>query len=472
MKRILLVMLAVLGLLQLACYKDKGNYDYKTIAVPEIAGMDTLYKAFLGDTIVISPKVTTADSSATFTYTWRISFPKRFTDTTITGYPFKLIFALEPQTYDVRLTVTDNTNGMKYFRYFRIKGQTQFSEGTLVLSREGNTSQLSFVKPDSTVLPRIYQALHGKDLPGQPLQVIDPYHRSISPTPLMGYWITGSGVADGGVRLNNSTLLQYSTLRKNFFDMPAAANPGYLESSTLGTLVGVINGKLYMGATQTYYGSDVYGMFGVATPGDYELYPTIAYNTVENYLLGYDINHKRFVAFTNYGSPAYAGINYQVESTIFDPQNVGLDLIYFQQVNNSDCFALGKAADGTLYELSFGADLDGIVKLKPLYKRAFVQPSLIKPATKWAGNSEGVFYFTSDDKIYRYIPGSQEIEPLVPNFGGKTVTMIKLADDNTLIAGVDGAVYYLDVSLGKSGDIFRKYTGIPGAPVDVLKARN
>ncbi len=36
--------------------------------------------------------------------------------------------------------------------------------------------------------------------------------------------------------------------------MPAAANPGYLESSVCATLQGVINGKLYVGASQTYYG--------------------------------------------------------------------------------------------------------------------------------------------------------------------------------------------------------------------------
>ncbi len=46
MKRILLVMLTALGLLQLACYKDKGNYDYKEIAVPQISGVDTVYNVF------------------------------------------------------------------------------------------------------------------------------------------------------------------------------------------------------------------------------------------------------------------------------------------------------------------------------------------------------------------------------------------------------------------------------------------
>jgi hypothetical protein len=473
MKRLILVMLTALGLLQLACYKDKGNYDYKTIAVPQITGIDSVYKVFLGDTIVISPKVTSDDRNATFSYTWRVTLPKVFDDTTITAYPLRLIFSLEPDEYEVRLTVTDNSNGMKYFRQFRISGRTQFSTGSLVLSRENNTSQLSFVKPDSTVLPRIYKALHGKDLPGQPLQVIDMIHQYITPKPALGYWITGSDADDGGVRLNNSTLLQYSTLRKNFFDIPAVAKPAYMECSPNGVLQGVINGKLYVGASQTFYGSDVYGMFGVAVPGDYNLYSRVAFNSVMPYFLGYDIDQKRFVAFTNFGIPAYAGINYQVDNTTFDPKNVGLDLTHFQQIADANCFAFGKAADGTLYEMKFGAEFVGVVKLVPLYKRAFPQPALIKPDTKWVGTRGEVFYFTSGDKIYRYNPTNQDIRPLITDFGGNAVTMVKLADnENTLIAGTEGAVYYLDINTGKFGDIFRKYTGIPGAPVDVIKTRN
>jgi PKD domain-containing protein len=473
MKQLILVMLTAFGLLQLACYKDKGNYDYKEIAIPEVTGLDSLYKVFLGDTLIIQPTVKSADASATFSYNWEVRIPKKYTDTTLTGYPFKFIFSLEPDDYLVRLTITDNANGMKYFRTFTIRGQTQFSVGSLVLSQEGNTSQLSFVKPDSTVLPRIYKALHGADLPGKPLQVIDMIHKFINPTPALGYWVTGSGVTDGGVRLNTSTLLQYSTLRKNFFDMPANAEPGYLENSPNGVLQGVINGKLYVGASQTYYGSDVYGMFGVGVAGDYELYQRAAFNSVMPYFLGYDKNRKQIVYFTNFGIPAYAGATYQVtDVTAFDPTNVGLDLIHFQQINDNNLFAFGKAADGTLYEIKSGVAFIGVVKLSPLYKRAFPQPSLITPTTKWAGSQAEVFYFTSGDKIYRYNPTNQDLRALTTDFGGKAVTMVKLTDsDNTLIAGVDGAVYYLDVSTGKFGDIIRKYTGIPGSPVDVIKTR-
>ncbi|WP_205513853.1 PKD-like family lipoprotein [Longitalea arenae] len=469
MKRSILAMLTAFALLQLACYKDKGNYDYHPLAKPEISNLDTFYNVFLGDTLVIQPTIKSTDPSAKFGYHWRIDIPAEARSIDLTGSPLNFIFSLQPGVYGVRLTVTDSSNGMKYFQQFKIAGRTQFSVGTLVLSQEGNTSQLSFVKPDSTVLSRIYQALHGSDLPGEPLQVIDLIKQFISPVPQLGYWVTFNGSNDGGVHLNTSTLLEMKTLRKNFFDVPAIAKPGYLETSQDGVLRGVINGKLYIGSWQTYYGSDIYGYFGVPAAGDYELYKRMAFNGVMPYFLGYDKNRKQFVAFTNFGSPAYIGTGYQVTNvTAFDPRNVQLDLLHFQQLNDNNCFAFGRSGDGALYEIQFSAAFKGFIELSPGYKRAFAQPALITPNTKWTGTKKEIFYFTSGDKIYRYNPLNQEFRPLTTDFGGKEVSMIKLADDeNTLIAGVEGTIYFLDISTGKTGEILKRYTGIPGTPVDV-----
>lgn len=469
MKRLFMVMLSVFALLQLACYKDKGNYDYNPLVAPQVTNLDTFYSVALGDTLVIKPTVTSVNPNAKFGYTWRISLPKQFRDTTLTGYPFKFIFSLDPDTYTVRLTITDSSNGMNYFQEFKMRGLTQFSTGTLVLSQDGGKGQLSFVRADSTVLPRIYQALHGIDLPGKPLQVIDLIKQNYNPAPALGYWITCGETDEGGVQVNTNTLLQMKTLRQNFFTIPPAAKPGYLETSPDGVLRGVINGKLYIGAWQTFYGSDIYGYFGEPANGNYELYERVSFNGVMPYFLGYEKNRKQFVAFTNMGAVAYVGAGYGVTNVAaFDPTNVQLDMLHFQQLNDNNCYAFGKAADGTLYELKFGVKFMGFVQVDPLYKRVFPQPALITANTKWVGTKTEEFYFTSGDKIYRYNPTNQDVKPLITDFGGKAVTMIKLADnENTLIAGAEGTVYFLDVSVGKNGEVFRKYTGIPGSPVDV-----
>jgi hypothetical protein len=469
MKRLLLVMLTAVALLQLACYKDKGNYDYHDVGAPTVTNLDTLYYAYVGDTIVIKPTVTSTDPNARFGLEWRIGIQAELRDTILTGNPLKFYFSLPINIYPVRLTITDSSNGMKYFQNFRIQGVTQFSKGALVLSSEGNTSQLSFVKPDSTVLPRIYKTLNGADLAGGPLQVIDLIMQQVTPKPALGYWVTYTGAIDGGMRVNTNTLLKWQTMQSNFFDAPAAVNPGFLETSAEGVLRGVINKKLYIGAWQTYYGSDIYGYFGTPTNGDYELYDRTAWNGVVPYVLGYDTKGKRFVAFTNFGTLSYLGNGYTVTNTTsFDPKNISLDLIHFQQINDGPCYAFGKAADGILYEVRFLSAYKGFIEINPDYKRPFAQPGLITPTTKWVGSKKEVFYFTSGDKIYRYNPTNQNFAPLNTNFGGKAITMIKLSsDENTLMAGIDGTVYFLDISTGKNGEILKTYTGIPGSPIDI-----
>ena len=469
MKRIILVMLTAFGLLQLACYKDKGNYNYKVLEEPQVTNLDTLYRVLIGDTLRVKPTITSANPNAQLSFQWSISFPKEFRDTTILGSELKFAFRLTPDRYVARLTITDNSTGMNYFHKINIDGVTEYSAGTLVLSLEGNTSQLSFVRPDSTVVPRVYRTMHGVDLPGGPQQIINLIHKFITPTPPLGFWITGSETNDAGVQISSNTLLKIKSLRGNFFDLPDSAKPGYLESSPNGVLQGVINGKLFLGSSYTYYGSDVYGMFSLPTPGDYTLYKRAAFNSVMPYFIGYDINRKQVVAFTNFGAPAYAGTGYQVtDITPFDPKNLQLDLQHFQQINDNNCFAFGKAADGTVYEVKFGVAFMGFIQLSPVYKRAFPQQALITPTTKWDGSPGEIFYFTSGDKVYRYNPANQEVKPLITDFGGKAVTMVKIIDNgNTLVAGVDGTVYFLNVSTGKFGDVLKKYTGIPGSPIDV-----
>ncbi|AEW00376.1 hypothetical protein A4D02_23910 [Niastella koreensis] len=469
MKRLLLVMLTVLALFQLACYKDKGNYDYSPVVAPTITNLDTLYNIAIGDTLVVKPTVTSTDPKARYSYTWRLGNPKKLWDTTLTGSTFKYVFNLDPDIYPVRLTITDSSNGMKYFRDFNVRGTTEFTAGTVVLSLVNNVTQLCFVKPDKTIMPDIYKALHGVDLPGKPTQVINLVKQQVSPVPTLGYWIICKGTDDGGVHLSTNTLLQYQTLRSDFFDQPAAARVGHVDGTENGVLRGVINGKLYEGAWQTYYYGDTYGFFGAPANGDYTLYDRVVGNVP--LMLGYDTQHKQFAAFTNFGGPAYLGSNYQVTSTTaFDPKNISLDLQFLNLSSTVNCYAINKAADGTLYELGMQMMYMGFVQMTPLYYRPFPQPSLITANTKWAGTTTNgdIIYFTSGDKIYSYTPSNQQYFPLNLSLGGKTITMLKLINnDNTLVVGVDGSVYWYDITNGILGNLIKKIDGIPGSPIDV-----
>lgn len=468
MKKISIYLVMGLFLAVTSCYKDLGDYVYQSPDEPQVSNLDSVYNVFVGDSLIIHPTITTRNPKANIGLSWTITVADEARSVTYQGKELKIVYGLNATRYSTRLTLTDSTNGMKYFHDFFIQGQTDFSVGTTVLSLANGITELSFIKPDGTVRTGLYRAAYGEDLPAEPQQVISIRHQYISPFEITSYWVL---CADGNtsVQLDANTFKRIKYLKANFFTSPVTIQPGYLEGTDVGVMRGVINGKLYVGTSQTWNLNPLYGMFGLSAEGDYVAFRKCLRNAIYPFFLGYDVNRKQFIAFTDYGTAAYIGTNYAVSNTLaFDPKNVGLDLWDFEQVNGTKSYAFGKGSDGVIYELSFGTDFTGTPLLSPLTMRPFVQQRLISTASLWQSTAAEIFYFTSGSKIYRYNPLNQDIKELITDFGGKKVSMIKLIDnDNKLIAGVEGSLYYLDVSTGKFGDILKKIDGISGAPVDV-----
>jgi hypothetical protein len=471
MQKLILYILGGLGLswCLTACYKDKGNYNYKIPPVPVVKGLDSIYPILINDTLAIQPMITIAESSPRLGYQWRIDVPVG--DSSIYSYGPKLVlhFTLPPQQYSARLTIIDSTNNMKYFFPFLINGLTGYSIGTVILSQESGVSELSFVAADGTLTPRVYHAINGRDLPGGATQMIALADKYVLPGTISSYWVMCSGPDDPGIQLDAATFLPIKSLKENFFTSPAVLAPGVFQGSDLGVLLGVANGKLYTGSNQTWNLSPTYGMFGLPATGDYSLHRQAAFNATFPYMLGYDSIKQCVVAFTNFGSAAYIGTSYQVtDTTAFNPKNVGLKLLDFEQINDQNAYAFGRTANDSIYEVKFGAAFMGIIQLSPAYKRPFPHPELITPQTIWGSAPTEVFYFSSGSVIYRYNPLNQSLQALTTDFGGKEITMLRMTDKgNTIMAGVDGSVLFLDVSTGKNGNITRRIDGIPGSPLDV-----
>lgn len=466
MKKLLIIIFSIsLAVAFNACYKDKGNYTYTVPEEPMVTKLDTVYKAVVGDSLIITPTVS-MKSNANLSFDWRVGGPT-MSDMHFSGPSLRMLFGLGTGRFYGRLTVINNDNGMHYFHDFKIDGITDFSTGTAVLSVENNVTQFSFIKPDGTVQPRMYEILHGHDLPAKPLCMIPTIHQQIVPVTISSYWVL---TENGGVQINADSLKETKDLAGNFFNAPDTTKVTQMSGTQLGVITGVINNKLYAGFWQTWNLAPIYGMFGTYTDGDYTLSNGLIYATTDggDFYIGYDAVKKNIIRFNVYGTPMYFGTQYEVKGTgAFDPTNVGLDLITMMQVNKGNCFLFGKSSDGTIYELKFSVSFTGPFQVTVAYKRAFVQQSLITANTKWQATDDEMFYFTSGSKVYRYNPTNQEIKQLATDFGGKDVTMIKLIDQNTLVAGVDGSLYYLNISTGANGSLLKKIDGIPGSPVDM-----
>ncbi|RPD47299.1 PKD-like family lipoprotein [Paracnuella aquatica] len=462
--------LLVSGLL-VSCYKDKGNYEYNMPEAPKVTTLDTVYSVFVGDSLIVDPGVTTSKGSAHLRYDWKIAIPEKLSHDSYSGPQLRTIFGLGPKRYFARLSITDTITGMKYFHDFAIDGKTAFSKGMVVLSEEGETGQLTFIRPDGTVQARLYEAMHGESLPKGPLQLV-PVAQAYNPSVINSYWVFSSTGDNPGVQLDANTMQRKQYIKENFFEPPASVKIGGMQSNFFGVITGVANGKLYAGTTSTWDQNPLYGKFGLSTPGDYELSDKFIFNfsmaTFSGYYIGFDKIKKGFLRFNLFGSPMYFGVDYDVMGNAFDPKNTGMELLHLVQINGNDVYAFMKAPDGAVYEHKFTVNFNGPFQFTPIHRRLFAQQNLMQEGTKLVATNTGVFYLANGNTIHRYNPLNGELVALGADLGGKAVSMIKLMDnDNTLAVGVEGAVYLLNVGTGQNGSVTRKIEGIPGRPVDL-----
>lgn len=467
-------LLAVFILILSACHKDLGNYDIDMPVEPEVTTLDSVYTAVVGDSLIIDPGIKTS-RGADLELSWRISGMIGDAITYI-GPKLKVIFGLAAQRYDGRLTVYNKTNGMRYFYKFSVKGATDFEKGTTVLSVENGTTQFSFIKPDGTIQARLYEAMQGKDLPSDPTNLFF-LRNEVTGGIMLGYWII---TKHDGVRLEPNTMMEHdrypNQLKDNFFTTPDNLEVGSLVAHKQGVMMGVVNGKFYGGTTSTWDQAGTYGMFGLAAEGDYELAPSFVMATTDpgTYFICFDKNRKQFVRINYYGTPVYFGTQYSVEgSNIFDPINVGMDLVKLIQLNNTDCYAYVKNQEGKLYELKFNVKFTGPFTFTAQQKREFIRPDLVTANTKWQGAKNGVIYIASGTKVVRYNPVNQEVKDLATNFDGKEITMLKLSEDEeTLMVGTEGTIWFTNIKTGEGGSLIKKIEGIPGSPVDMASRTN
>jgi hypothetical protein len=451
-----------------SCKKDLGNYNYSPPTEPIVVNLqDATINALVGDTLIIQPYISfkDADPAKDLDFDWRIEIAEEARNVSYTGYPLKVVYNLAPGVRTAKLTVTDKRNGMKYFYPFKISGNTQFSKGLAVLSVQDGVTKLSFVKADTIgVLPDLYFALHHENLPNNPLQLFAK-PKPFQPGSVLDYWVICADNTKSGVIIDGSTMLKKKTFPEQFFSPPATLNPQYFEASK-GYATGVINDHLYISVITTAPFAEDWGKFSSPVAGNYEL--SKYFSNTDKFFFGYDKKRSAFVSFSAEGS--YLDTLYNVKGNAFNPQRLGMkDLLFMKPVSGRN-YAFLKGTDDQVYELSFNVDMDDYSNTRIITadsKRVFKGSSLINADTKWQRTYLDVFYFTSNDKIYRYNPINQDIRALNADFGGKKVTLLKLDDDdNKLIVGVDGALMFVDISVGVNGTIKRTVTGIPGTPVD------
>jgi hypothetical protein len=450
-----------------SCIEDTGNYDYIAPEEP-IVEIEPVYEVFVGDSLFVTPSVDFSNKEL-LSLEWAVSDPDLMTEHRYEGDELRIFFALQAKRYSARLTITDNSNGMKYFFPFLIQGKTAFNEGLVLLTSNNGHGELSFIKPDGDVQENLYRNMHDEDLPANPLQIVPLQQQNYMGKPYLGYWIICDDRENPGVQVDANTLMRIKYFRENFFAPPRGdISAGPFIARDDATMAGVINGKFYTGSFETYYLSPVYGSFGSPIPGNYDLAPVLAVAPDRTFVWGFNPNKKSLVCFIPPGKLFFDAMSMPGPPAAFDPANLGLDLITLQS-SNSGFFLIGKDNAGTVQELKFSTGGQNVISQ---YKRAFSRPELIQPDTKWILlPGLEVFFFTSGDKIYRYNPLNESFEALSASFSNR-ISLLKLVGSDEIIVGESGRLHRLDISVGHTGEIIGTIDGFSGEPVDVYIREN
>ncbi|MDR3061575.1 MAG: hypothetical protein LBU57_05615 [Dysgonamonadaceae bacterium] len=444
-----------------SCIEDNGNYDYTEPETP-VVKIDSVYSVFVGDQLVIEPEVKFYNKDL-LSFEWTIIDPDQMTDHRYEGAKLDIFFALGAKLYSARLAVTDKSNGMKYFFPFSIYGNTAFNEGTVLLTSNNGHGQLSFIKPDGVVQENIYGNMYHEDLP-KLLQIVPLQHQNMTGKPYLGYWIISSDKENPGVQIDASNMTRIKFFRENFFSIPKgeiAAGPFIPRDDA--TMCGVVNGKFYTGAFETYYLSPAYGYFGTPIQGDYEVAPVLAASPDKTFVWGYNPVKKSLICFIPPGRLFFDATAMPGPPPVFDPANRGLELITLLP-SNSAFYLFGKDNAGKIQELKFSTGGQMVITQ---YKREFSRPDLIRDDTKWILlPGLEVFYFTSGNKVYKYNPLNESIEPISAQFASN-VSMLKTVSSEMIAVGENGRLHWLDISVGHNGEIVQTIDGFEGEPVDI-----
>ncbi|MCD0490485.1 hypothetical protein LPB86_19760 [Pedobacter sp. MC2016-14] len=462
-----------------SCKKDLGNYTYSPPSVPMLQDFtDNTFNAVIGDSLILRPNVSLegADPLKDLSFEWAIQVAEEARTQRYSGYPLKVVYNLPPGLRNGTLTVNDKRNGMRYLFNFKLLGTTPFSIGRTVLSVDNGITKLSFIKPDGrTVQSDLYSILNHETLPANPIQLFAkprPYQAGT----VEDYWVICQDNATGGVIIDGGTMLKKKNFSAQFLVTPSTLVPNSFEAPA-GMPIGVINNKLYTSVFETAPFAPDFGKFTAPKPGDYQLSKYFGY--LFTCYFGFDTKAGAFVSFN--GGAAYNGTDYVVtrEATDppspFNPKAVGMTDLLFMKPVLGTTYAFFRNSAGTVTELSFIINMGNYDNraIKPISTRIFKGSANVMADTKWQRSLTDVYYFTSNDKIYRYNPINEELTQLSANFAGKKVTMIKLSDDgNTLTAGVDGNIMVLNTAAGANGNIIQTVTGIPGAPIDIVNKVN
>lgn len=433
MKPLLLIAGVLLMIITGGCYKDKGNYSYVSIDTVRI-DYDVKGKAYTilqFDTLRVKPVITLSAGSteALLKYEWSArvvdassatqSFP-----VTILSRQRNLdtVMSLVPTNYVVTLKVTDTVAGISSFLFYDLAVTSSFSEGWLLMEQVSGAGDVAVITSAGKLLDKAYSGVNGTSLPADVTRV--EVVSQLSPKEI--YLIA----ANSAVEVSPVSFGKIKSFIDWFFYSPATTKPQlnrYLTNNSSNCGVALNNGLVHIrrfggfpppvlyGAELLLDGSTSYKMAPYTVMGNFSssLYMAAFYETTGKRFIGL-----RGAAYGIDGNLVH--FNAPDASAAFDPDNVGMDLLYMGPSRETSIYnaVMKSGTDAYLLQLNLSVAQSARLKQK------MNAPGAADLTAVTSSLQLDYIYYAAGNKVYMYEIGPNTASVIYEFPAGENVTTL------------------------------------------------
>lgn len=482
-----------------SCFDDKGNYDYTVLneIYVDTTGVQTTFTRSQFDSLVITPDIRFTEATidnANLEFKW-VLYSDKFvneasaTEKLTTERDLKMVVTQQPQPdpYAIMLYITDKQNNTVYQTKYSLTVIASVISGWVVLHTGSDGSDLDYIATTNSVpgletnrrMRNVYSSMNGVKIGGNPLFVSTVrINTTIVDNVYVGTdseFLLLSG-KDFSLQHKNEEMFKNPVSRI----LPQFVGHGGRYGVHHSTLL-INDGKVHCINNQAspYW---IYA-FSNALPnssslkGEVSVAPYVYFSEqpssfVNNAGAFYDTVGKRFVRlpYSYWEEEPLLPFAEQLPTARFDVNNIGKDLMYFDNGYEAEGFALfTDGASRELYRIKFNTitflDFEHVNEENPeihnLARTIYDMSALpeIYDARFYASGTRGYyFYYATERNIYAFSYAGSKQAVLVndPFPEDEKITNLKIYNTGSWSAlrDVSGTIMYVSTWNGKEGKLY------------------
>ena len=429
-----------------ACKEDLGSYEYTDINMLTIENIQETYLVSSGASPEIYPELEfTKDihyKEDDYEFEW-VSFkagslPGDKRSTVHKGKNFDVAFPLGIGTYEMFYVVKEKATGMSWRHKFSIRVEGTYRGGWAILYAAGDNAQVDYFEYNHANgdYPKSYRNFtklfadgstgKGFSLRGEPKFIQGWSVRNPSTGAASKYQLYMG--ADNTEKINITDGFVWDERYAFIFETAGGSAMTSIEKLypvSAGSGFAYSNGNAFLtyNVFQYNFGTPINRLANGET---FPIAPYIAINRVSSSSfigLMYDTKNKRFVRSTGGGQTSTTPLAYNPASAAFDPNDVGMDLVWMGATNFSGGWAYAVLTKDNRYYLARMQNASAFVAQ---YLDEITDIPQIAQATAFAVDQlYGYMQYAVGGKLYQYDAGETKQAYLMKDFGSRQISMLK-----------------------------------------------